>query len=82
MKIIILGGGQVGGTLAANLSSEHNDITVVDTDPDRLQDLQDRLDIGTVCGLATHPDIIAKEGADDADLIIAVTSSEEVNMVA
>ncbi|MBD2857588.1 Trk system potassium transporter TrkA [Spongiibacter sp. KMU-158] len=82
MKIIILGAGQVGGTLAANLASEHNDITVVDTDADRLQDLQDRLDIGTVCGLASHPDILARAGADDADMLIAVTSSDEVNMVA
>ena len=52
MKIIILGAGQVGGTLAANLASEHNDITVVDQDQDRLRELQDRLDIGTVCGSA------------------------------
>lgn len=82
MKIIILGAGQVGGTLAANLASEHNDITVVDTDGERLQDLQDRLDIGTVCGQASHPDILASAGADDADMLIAVTSSDEINMVA
>ncbi|MGB1907183.1 MAG: NAD-binding protein, partial [Spongiibacter sp.] len=82
MKIIILGAGQVGGTLAANLASEHNDITVVDRDVDRLRELQDRLDIGTVCGAASHPDVLAQAGAEDADLLIAVTSSDEVNMVA
>ncbi len=82
MKIIILGAGQVGGTLAANLASEHNDITVVDTDSQRLQELQDRLDIGTVNGPASHPDILTKAGAEDADMLIAVTSSDEINMVA
>ena len=82
MKIIILGAGQVGGTLAANLASEHNDITVVDKDPDRLRELQDRLDIGTVTGQASHPDVLAKAGAADADLLIAVTNSDEINMVA
>ena len=55
MKIIILGAGQVGATLAANLASEHNDITVVDKDPDRLRELQDRLDIGTVYWSAPVP---------------------------
>ncbi|GAB3370428.1 Trk system potassium transporter TrkA [Spongiibacter taiwanensis] len=82
MKIIILGAGQVGGTLAANLASEHNDITVVDRDQDRLRELQDRLDIGTVAGSASHPDVLARAGADDADMLIAVTNSDEINMVA
>ena len=82
MKIIILGAGQVGGTLAANLASEHNDITVVDHDQDRLKELQDRLDIATVPGSASHPDVLARAGAEDADMLIAVTSSDEINMVA
>ncbi|MAY39825.1 MULTISPECIES: Trk system potassium transporter TrkA [Spongiibacter] len=82
MKIIILGAGQVGGTLAANLASEHNDITVVDKDAERLRELQDRLDIGTVCGSASHPDVLYSAGAEDADMLIAVTSSDEINMVA
>lgn len=82
MKIIILGAGQVGGTLAANLASEHNDITVVDHDQDRLKELQDRLDIATVAGSASHPDVLARAGAEDADMLIAVTSSDEINMVA
>ncbi len=82
MKIIILGAGEVGGTLAANLASEHNDITVVDTDPDRLRELQDRLDISTVTGAASHPSVLRKAGVDDADMLIAVTNSDEVNMIA
>jgi len=82
MKIIILGAGQVGSSLAANLASEANDITVVDTEQDRLQSLQDRLDIRTVAGRASYPDILARAGADDADMIIAVTNSDETNMVA
>ena len=82
MKIIILGAGQVGGTVAANLTSENNDITVIDTDPQVLQALQDRLDLRTVTGNATHPEVLERAGADDADMIIAVTDSDEANMVA
>lgn len=82
MKIIILGAGQVGGTLAANLASEHNDITVVDTNAERLHDLQDRFDIRTVQGMASHPSVLRDAGADDADMLIAVTNSDEINMVA
>jgi trk system potassium uptake protein TrkA len=82
MKIIILGAGQVGGTLAANLASEHNDITVVDLNADRLRELQERYDIRTVQGRASHPDVLAHAGADDAHMLIAVTNSDEINMVA
>jgi len=82
MKIIILGAGQVGATLAENLASEANDITVVDTDTQRLRELQDRLDIRTVEGIASYPSILKQAGADDADMLIAVTQSDEVNMVA
>ncbi|TXR54699.1 Trk system potassium transporter TrkA [Reinekea thalattae] len=82
MKIILLGAGQVGGTLAENLASEENDITVVDTDSVRLRELQDRIDIRTVNGQASLPDILERAGADDADMLIAVTSSDEVNMIA
>jgi len=82
MKIIILGAGQVGASVADNLSSEANDITVVDSNPVVLQDLQDRMDIRTVVGHASHPEILAQAGADDADMILAVTSSDETNMVA
>ncbi|HHL45554.1 MAG TPA: Trk system potassium transporter TrkA [Gammaproteobacteria bacterium] len=82
MKIIILGAGQVGASLAANLASEANDITVVDTEPERLHNLQDRLDIRTVAGEASYPEVLSRAGADDADMIIAVTNSDETNMVA
>ena len=82
MKIIILGAGQVGTTVAYNLSNEANDITVVDREHALLRDLQDRLDIRTVHGQASHPDVLERSGADDADMIIAVTNSDETNMVA
>ena len=82
MKIIILGAGQVGGSVAANLAHEANDITVIDSDLKKLQDLQDRLDLRTIHGHASHPDVLARAGADDADMIIAVTNSDEINMVA
>ncbi|MFF7707254.1 Trk system potassium transporter TrkA [Pseudomonas sp. NPDC007930] len=82
MKIIILGAGQVGGTLAEYLASEANDITVVDTDGDRLRSLGDRLDIRTVCGRGSFPTILRQAGAEDADMLVAVTSSDETNMVA
>lgn len=82
MKIIILGAGQVGGTLAEHLAHEENDITVVDTDPGRLRELQNRLDIRTVTGPAAYPLVLRQAGGEDADMLIAVTSSDEVNMVA
>lgn len=82
MKIIILGAGQVGGSLAENLASEANDITVVDSDGLRLRELQDRLDIRTVQGRGSYPTVLRQAGADDADMLIAVTSSDETNMVA
>ncbi|MDB6142379.1 MAG: TrkA protein [Pseudomonas sp.] len=82
MKIIILGAGQVGGTLAEHLASEANDITVVDTDADRLRDLGDRLDIRTVQGKGSFPTVLRQAGADDADMLVAVTNSDETNMLA
>jgi trk system potassium uptake protein TrkA len=82
LKIIILGAGQVGGTLAEHLASEANDITVVDTDADRLRALGDRLDIRTVQGRGSFPTVLRQAGADDADMLVAVTSSDETNMVA
>lgn len=82
MKIIILGAGQVGGSLAAELASEANDITVIDTDAVRLRELGDRLDIRTVFGRGSFPTVLRQAGADDADMLIAVTSSDETNMIA
>ncbi len=69
-------------TVADNLASEANDITIVDLDPDRLRSLQDHLDIRTVVGHASHPDVLQKAGAEDADLVLAVTNSDETNMIA
>lgn len=81
MKIIILGAGQVGSTLAEQLSID-NDVTIVDIDPERLNELQERLDVRTVCGPASYPNVLLNAGAEDADLLIAVTSSDEANMIA
>lgn len=82
MKIIILGANQVGCTLAETLANENNDITVVDVDAEKLRELKDRIDIGTVPGEASHPDVLERAGGEDADMIIAVTESDEINMVA
>lgn len=82
MKIIILGAGEVGGNLAQNLTREASDITVVDINADRLRELQDRFDIRTVRGMASHPDVMRQAGAEDADMVIAVTNADEINMVA
>ncbi len=82
MKILILGAGKVGGTLAEHLASESFDITVVDLDEHRLRELRDRLDIRTVYGHASRPDVLQQANADDTDMLIAVTGSDEVNMVA
>ena len=82
MKIIILGAGQVGSSVAENLAREANDITVIDNRPDVLRDLQDRIDIRTVAGPASHPEVLMRAGAEDADMILAVTNSDETNMVA
>ncbi len=82
MKILILGAGQVGSSLAENLAHEANDITIIDKNEDTLHLLQDRLDIRTVTGHASHPDILRAAGAEDADMLVAVTDSDETNMVA
>ena len=82
MKIIILGAGQVGGNLAASLVAENNDITVVDLDAARLAMLQDRFDLRTVRGHAAHPEILKQAGAEDSDMLVAVTQSDETNLVA
>ncbi|MBL1321366.1 MAG: Trk system potassium transporter TrkA [Methylophaga sp.] len=82
MQILILGAGQVGSSVAATLAREDDDITVVDENNDLLQDLQDHYDIRTVQGHASHPDVLARAGAEDADLILAVTNNDETNIVA
>ena len=82
MKILILGAGQVGSTVAESLASEANDITVVDSDGDKLRQLQDRLDLRTLVGNAAHPSTLEQAGIADTDMLLAVTQSDEVNLVA
>ncbi len=82
MKIIILGAGQVGSNLAEHLVREGNDLTVVDLDAEKLAALQDRFDLRTICGQASHPSILKAAGADDADMLVAVTLNDETNIVA
>src|SRR6202166_4759934 len=83
MKILILGGGHGGRTAAYHLSSEPaNEVTVLDTNEDILRDLQDRLDIRAVAGHASHPTVLEAAGIADTDVLVALTSSDEVNIVA
>ncbi|MEM9101303.1 MAG: Trk system potassium transporter TrkA [Pseudomonadota bacterium] len=83
MKIIILGAGQVGGTLAISLAKEpNNDVIIVDVDARRLDSLKEQLDLGTVHGHCSYPKTLREAGAEDADMLIAVTNSDETNMVA
>ncbi len=82
MKILILGAGQVGASVAEALVSEKNDVTVVDTSPDRLRDLQSQFDLRTVAGNAAQPEVLAEAGAADTDMLFAVTASDETNLVA
>jgi trk system potassium uptake protein TrkA len=83
MKIVILGAGQVGRSAAYQLAREEaNEVTVVDTNEALLRDLQDRLDIRTVVGNASYPSVLEAAGVPSADMLIALTSSDEVNMMA
>jgi trk system potassium uptake protein TrkA len=83
MKILILGAGQVGSTLAKYLSEDDdNDITIIDKDEVNLLDLQRHLDIKTVCGFAAYPNILEEADIRNMDMVIAVTRSDEGNMLA
>jgi trk system potassium uptake protein TrkA len=82
LKIVILGAGRVGASVAESLVSEKNDITVIDTDGVRLAELQDRFDLRTVTGNAAQPSVLREAGAEDADMVIATTQSDETNLVA
>jgi len=81
MKVIICGAGQVGWQIARHLSGENNDVTVVDNNPDLVRRATDTLDVQGLTGFASYPDVLEKAGARDADMIIAATFSDEVNMV-
>ena len=82
MKIIIVGAGRVGSSVAEALVSEANDITVIDTDVNRVTELQDRFDLRGLVGNAALPSTLRQAGADDADMLIAVTAGDEINLVA
>ena len=81
MKVIICGAGQVGWQIARHLASEKNDVTVVDNNPALVRRATDALDVRGIAGFASYPDILERAGASDADMIIAATHSDEVNMV-
>ena len=81
MNIIILGAGRVGESVAESLVSERNDITVIDTDPERLRALQDRLDLRGVVGNGIQPSVLKDAGAQDTDMLIACAPQDETNLV-
>lgn len=81
MKVIICGAGQVGWQIARHLSGERNDVTIVDNNPDLVRRATETLDVQGLAGFASYPDVLQKAGARDADMIIAATYSDEVNMV-
>ncbi len=81
MKVIICGAGQVGWQIARHLSGEFNDVTVVDNNPELVRLATDTLDVQGITGFASYPDVLERAGARDADMVIAATHSDEVNMV-
>ncbi len=81
-NVVILGAGEVGYHIARRLSSEGNNVSVVDQDADRLQVIADAMDVKTVCGKASYPSVLEQAGAKNADLLIAVTTNDEINMLA
>ena len=82
MKVIVCGAGQVGFGIARHLAGEGNDVTVVDSEASLMQRITDTLDVRPILGHGGHPDVLEQAGAADADVLIAVTASDEVNMIA
>lgn len=82
MKILILGAGQVGRSVANVLANEDNDITIIDTNSVVLRELREKLDVRTEVGQASYPRVLERAGIEDVDMLIAVTNSDEINMVA
>ena len=82
MKVIVCGAGQVGFNIARHLALENNDVTVIDQSPELIRRISDTLDANGVVGHASHPEVLEQAGISDADMIIAVTYADEVNMVA
>ena len=81
MKVIVCGAGQVGWQIARHLAVENNDVTIVDNNPGLVNQATDALDVSGITGFASYPDVLSRAGARDADMIIAATHSDEVNMV-
>ena len=81
MKVIICGAGQVGWQIARHLAGEQNDVMVIDNNPALVRNIIDTLDVKGITGFASHPNILDAAGARDADMVIAATHSDEVNMV-
>lgn len=82
MKIVICGAGRVGMSIAEHLSTEDNDITVIDSKPEALQKITELYDVQGVLGLASHPSVLKDAGIVDAEMLIAVTESDEINIIA
>lgn len=82
MKVIICGAGLVGANIAGYLAEENNDVTVIDINPELIAQVNDTLDVSGIVGFASHPDVLERAGAHDAEMIIAATYADEVNMVA
>lgn len=82
MKVIVCGAGQVGGNIARHLATENNNVTVIDQSPELIRKIGDTLDVQAMVGHASHPGVLERAGASDADMLIAVTFADEVNMVA
>ena len=82
MRVIVCGAGQVGSTIARHLAAERMDVTVLDIDPDQARRVNESYDVRGMVGHASHPEALERAGARDADMLIAVTRSDEVNMIA
>ncbi|MFQ5939010.1 MAG: NAD-binding protein, partial [Alphaproteobacteria bacterium] len=82
MKVIVCGAGQVGFSIARHLAAEDINVTVIDTSPELVRRIGNSLDVQAMVGYASHPYVLERAGAADADMIIAVTYADEVNMVA
>jgi len=82
MRVIVCGAGRVGSSIAAYLAEEDNDVTLIDTEASLISQINETLDVTGIVGFAAHPDVLEKAGAQDADMIIAATQEDEVNMVA
>lgn len=82
MKVVICGAGQVGAGIAAQLAKEHNDVTVIDNSPELIDRIEGNLDVTAVLGHGSHPDVLERAKIREADMLIAVTYADEVNMIA